>query len=102
MPQFRRILVPMKLGIIGEEMVATAVKLASEHGATVEALYVIRVPLDLPLDAEMLEEEARAEASLAEAARSARSTASRSTGTICARARSAARSSNARASATPT
>ena len=33
MPHFRSILVPMKLGIIGEEMVATAVKLASEHGA---------------------------------------------------------------------
>ena len=30
---YRRILVPMKLGIIGEEMLATAVKLASEHGA---------------------------------------------------------------------
>ena len=27
-PHFHRILVPMKLGIIGEEMIATAVKLA--------------------------------------------------------------------------
>ncbi len=34
-PHFRRILVPMKLGIIGEEMLATAVKLASAHGASV-------------------------------------------------------------------
>ena len=50
-PRFRRILVPMKLGIIGEEMAATAVKLAAEHRATVEALYVVLVPLDLPLDA---------------------------------------------------
>ena len=66
-PHFRSILVPMKLGIIGEEMVATAVKLASEHGARVEAMYVIRVPLELPLDGEMADEEARAEASLAEA-----------------------------------
>ena len=39
-----RILVPMKLGDIGEEMVATAVALAKESGATVEALYVVRVP----------------------------------------------------------
>jgi len=31
----------MKLGIIGEEMAATAVKLASEHGAVAEALHVI-------------------------------------------------------------
>ncbi len=66
-PHFRSILVPMKLGIIGEEMVATAVKLAREHGARVEAMYVIRVPLELPLEGEMADEEARAEASLAEA-----------------------------------
>ncbi|HEY6963393.1 MAG TPA: universal stress protein [Gaiellaceae bacterium] len=65
--QFRRILVPMKLGIIGEEMLATAVKLASEHDADIEALHVIRVPLDLPLDAELHDDEERAEASLAEA-----------------------------------
>ena len=43
----------MKLGIIGEEMLATAVKLAAEHGAEVEALHVIRVPLEQPLDAPM-------------------------------------------------
>ena len=65
--QFKRILVPMKLGVIGEEMLATAVKLASEHGAEVQALHVIRVPLELPLDAPLLDEEERAEASLAEA-----------------------------------
>ncbi len=65
--EFSRILVPMKLGEIGEEMVATAVKLAQERGASVEALHVIRVPLDLPLDAELLEEEERAAASLVEA-----------------------------------
>jgi nucleotide-binding universal stress UspA family protein len=34
----------MKLGEIGEEMVATAIKLAEEHGSEVEALHVIRVP----------------------------------------------------------
>jgi basic amino acid/polyamine antiporter, APA family len=57
----------MKLGEIGEEMVATAVKLAQERGASVLALHAIRVPLDLPLEAELLDEEERAEASLAEA-----------------------------------
>ena len=66
--EFSKILVPMKLGEIGEEMVATAVKLAQERGAAVVALHVIRVPLDQPLDAEMYEEEERAAASLAEAA----------------------------------
>jgi nucleotide-binding universal stress UspA family protein len=64
---FTRILVPMKLSIIGEEMLATAIRLASDHAAEVQALHVIRVPLDQPLDAEMLDEEERAEASLAEA-----------------------------------
>jgi len=66
--EFSRILVPMKLGEIGEEMVATAVKLAQERGAAVEALYVIQVPLDEPLDAPMFDAEERAAASLAEAA----------------------------------
>jgi APA family basic amino acid/polyamine antiporter len=64
---FRKILVPMKLGIIGEEMLATAIKLASEHGAEVQALHVIRVPLEHPLEGELLQEEERAEASIAEA-----------------------------------
>jgi basic amino acid/polyamine antiporter, APA family len=64
---FTRILVPMKLGEIGEEMVATAVRLAQDDLATVEALYVIKVPLDQPLDAELFEQEEQAAASLAEA-----------------------------------
>ncbi len=65
--QYSRILVPMKLGVIGEEMVATAVRLAQEKGAAVAALHVVRVPLDYPLDAPMEDEEERAEASIAEA-----------------------------------
>jgi APA family basic amino acid/polyamine antiporter len=64
---FRRVLVPMKLGPIGEEMVATAVALAKERSASVDAVYVIRVPLELPLDAELLDEEEMATSSLAEA-----------------------------------
>jgi basic amino acid/polyamine antiporter, APA family len=63
----RRILVPMKLGIIGEEMLATAVKLATEHGAEVQALHVIRVPLEQALEADLFDDEERADASLAEA-----------------------------------
>jgi basic amino acid/polyamine antiporter, APA family len=64
---FSKILVPMKLGEIGEEMVATAVRLAQEGDASVEALYVIKVPLDKPLDAELYDQEEQAAASLAEA-----------------------------------
>jgi APA family basic amino acid/polyamine antiporter len=66
--EFSKILVPMKLGEIGEEMVATAVKLAQERGAAVVAINVIRVPLDQPLDAELYDQEERAAASIAEAA----------------------------------
>jgi APA family basic amino acid/polyamine antiporter len=65
--EFSKILVPMKLGQIGQEMVATAVKLAQERNAAVEALFVIRVPLDLPLDAPLPDVEAQAAASIAEA-----------------------------------
>jgi basic amino acid/polyamine antiporter, APA family len=64
---FSRILVPMKLGEIGEEMVATAVRLAQDGDMTVHALFVIKVPLDEPLDAELYDLEEQAAASLAEA-----------------------------------
>ena len=65
---YRRILVPMKLGDIGEEMVATAVALAKENGARIEAITVVPVPRARPLDAELPPDVAeRAAASLAEA-----------------------------------
>ncbi|MGH3135909.1 MAG: amino acid permease [Gaiellaceae bacterium] len=48
--EFRRILVPMKLGDIGEEMVATAIALAKEHGAAIEAITVVRVPRQFELE----------------------------------------------------
>jgi basic amino acid/polyamine antiporter, APA family len=61
------ILVPLKLGPIGEEVLATALRLAEEHGARVRALHVVSVPLSLPMDAPMEDEEERAAASIAEA-----------------------------------
>jgi nucleotide-binding universal stress UspA family protein len=64
---YDRILVPVKLGPIGEEMLATAIKLAEERGGSIDALHVIRVPLELPLDAELLDQEERASASLIDA-----------------------------------
>ena len=66
-PELGRILVPMKIGLIGEEMLATAIKLAQERGSAVEALHVIRVPLDTPLDAVRAADEERAAESLEEA-----------------------------------
>jgi basic amino acid/polyamine antiporter, APA family len=64
---YERILVPVKIGVIGEEMLATAIKLAEERGGTIHALHVIRVPLSQPLDAELLDQEERASASLIDA-----------------------------------
>ena len=65
--QYSSILVPLKLGPIGEEMVATAVKLAQESGASVWALHVVRVPMERPLDEELADEDERATEALAEA-----------------------------------
>ncbi len=65
---YRKVLVPMKLGDIGEEMVATAIALAKEREATVEAVFVVRVPRAFPLEGALPEDvRRRAEESLAEA-----------------------------------
>ena len=52
----RRILVPMKVGDIGEEMVATAIALAKERGAAVVALTVVRVPRKYELEGPLPED----------------------------------------------
>jgi APA family basic amino acid/polyamine antiporter len=65
--QYRRILVPVKVGPIGDEIMATAIRLAEELGASIAAVHVVRVPLDQPLDAPMYDEEERAASSLGEA-----------------------------------
>ena len=65
---FHKILVPMKLGDIGEEMVATAIAIAKEREAIVEAVFVVRVLRAFPLDGPLPHDvQARADASLAEA-----------------------------------
>jgi APA family basic amino acid/polyamine antiporter len=48
--EFSRILVPLKLGDIGEEMVATAIALAKEGASEIEAITVVRVPRRFPLE----------------------------------------------------
>ena len=66
--EFRRILVPMKVGDIGEEMVATAIALAKEHGAEIEAITVVRVPRQFELEGPLPPDVAdRVDASLDEA-----------------------------------
>jgi basic amino acid/polyamine antiporter, APA family len=65
---FRRILVPMKLGDIGEEMVATAIALAKTHEVEVQALTVVRVPRRFPLEGDLPPDvAARVDASLEKA-----------------------------------
>ncbi len=63
----QRILVPLKLGAIGEEMLATAIKLAEERGAEVRVVHVLRVPLSKPLECSMDAEEAEALESIIDA-----------------------------------
>lgn len=66
--ELRRLLVPMKLGDVGEEMVATAIALAKESGAAVEAITVVRVPRRYPLEGPLPDDvAARVRASLEEA-----------------------------------
>ena len=58
----------MKLGDIGEEMVATAIALAKERGAAIEAITVVRVPRKFALEGELpADVAARVDASLEEA-----------------------------------
>ncbi len=66
--EFSRILVPMKVGDIGEEMVATAIALAKDRGAEIEAITVVRVPRQYSLEGELpANVAARVDASLEEA-----------------------------------
>ncbi|MGL6280266.1 MAG: amino acid permease, partial [Gaiella sp.] len=65
---YRKILVPMKLGEIGEEMVATAVALAEGRATEVEAITVVRVPRRFPLQGDLpTDVQERADAALEEA-----------------------------------
>ncbi len=58
---YDRILVPIVGTRITDEMMVLACQLATEKGSAIDALYVIEVPLNLPLDAELREQRARAE-----------------------------------------
>jgi nucleotide-binding universal stress UspA family protein len=57
--EVERILVPLKLGAIGQEVLATAFRLAEDREAEVIVVHVVKVPMSLPLEAEYEEEEHR-------------------------------------------
>ena len=55
--EYRRIVVPIVPGRPSDDALDVACRLAAERGARVVALTVIEVPLELPLDADLPEEE---------------------------------------------
>ena len=65
--EYRTIVVPVKRTGESEEALVAAARLAAERGATVAIVHVIEVPLALPLDANLPEEEDEAEALLDDA-----------------------------------
>jgi len=65
--EYRTILVPVLRTAESEEALVAAARLASERRSRIVILYVLEVPLDRPLDADLQEEEALAHAILDEA-----------------------------------
>jgi APA family basic amino acid/polyamine antiporter len=59
--EYRNILVPVVEGRESEEAVEVACRLAGERRSTIVALRVIVVPLEQPIDAQLLDEERRAD-----------------------------------------
>jgi basic amino acid/polyamine antiporter, APA family len=51
--ELQRILVPVKPGEIGREVLATALRLAKQSGGSVRVIHVLKVPLSEPLDADL-------------------------------------------------
>jgi basic amino acid/polyamine antiporter, APA family len=66
--EYRNILVPIKPGRASEEAIDLACRLASERRASIAAVSVVVVPLELPLDTTLEEEERRADEALDAAA----------------------------------
>jgi APA family basic amino acid/polyamine antiporter len=62
--EYRNILVPVKPGRASEEAIDLACRLAADRGASIAALSVVVVPLDLPLDTKLEEEERAADDAL--------------------------------------
>jgi APA family basic amino acid/polyamine antiporter len=65
--EYRRLLVPIVPGQPSDDALDVACGLAAERRAQITAFTVIEVPLDLPLNADLLDEEDRANAELDEA-----------------------------------
>jgi APA family basic amino acid/polyamine antiporter len=66
--EYRSILVPVKPGRESEEAVDFAARLAAERRAAIAAVSVVTIPLELPLDTRLEDEEAAADEALDRAA----------------------------------
>jgi amino acid transporter/nucleotide-binding universal stress UspA family protein len=58
---YDQILVPITGTWISDEMMVLACQLATEKNSAIDGVYIIEVPLNLPLDARLVDERARAE-----------------------------------------
>ena len=65
---YDQILVPIVGSRVTDEMMVLACQLATEKKSSIDGLYVIEVPLNLPLDARLVSERAKADKVLAAAA----------------------------------
>jgi APA family basic amino acid/polyamine antiporter len=68
---YDQLLVPVRDTQVSEEMMVLACQLATERRSSIDALYVIEVPLNLPIDASLPEERERARQVLENAAQAA-------------------------------
>jgi APA family basic amino acid/polyamine antiporter len=68
---YDQLLVPVRDTEVSEEMMVLACQLATERRSSIDALYVIEVPLNLPIDASLPDERERAQRVLERAARAA-------------------------------
>ena len=68
---YDQLLVPVRDTVVSEEMMVLACQLATERRSAIDALYVIEVPLNLPIDATLPEERERARQVLERAAQAA-------------------------------
>jgi basic amino acid/polyamine antiporter, APA family len=66
--EYRSILVPVKPGRASEEAIDFGCRLATDRGASISALSVVVVPLELPVDSRLDDEELRADVALDSAA----------------------------------
>jgi APA family basic amino acid/polyamine antiporter len=66
--EYRNILVPVKPGRASEEAIDLACRLATDRGASIGAVSVIVIPLELPHDSKLEDEERRADEALDTAA----------------------------------